>query len=214
MGRVVALSIAVGALLAASLVAPPAGDAGRTCAAAGSRTIVASDSARVFRLRGRVYGCLHRRNVRVPLEDRFGGESLSETRLTSLKPRLAGRFVGYAYEWDNGSVGGPGVEVADLARGTRRGVELDPSTEEDHLDAVVRDIVVTTRGSLAWTWFGDFLDPARGEVREVRKLEPTDRSALGRLLDSGPEIGLRSLARRGSNVSWVNRGQRVSAPLR
>lgn len=215
-----ALPVVGAAALVAVLGSPPdAGAERRACSQAGSRTIVASKHVRVFRSRRdrHVYGCLFSRGVPVALTS---DDDFSATSLASLKPRLAGRFVGFAYSWDNGVTGGPGVEITDLRRGRARGVELDPGSSarrgaRPDPDATIHDIVITSRGSLAWTWTADyFTEPGQPKVREVRKLAPTDRRRLGVLLDSGPEIEVDSLTRRRSAVSWINAGQRVSAPLR
>ena len=192
-------------------VAPRAAAARSGCRPAGSRTIVAGRQARVFTFRGIAYGCLYRRGVRVPLTN---NDNFSESRLTPLRPRLSGRFVGYAYVWQNAVTGGDGVAVTDLRRGRTRYIELD-ATEEDDPAVSVRDLVVTPGGSLAWTWTAQLGAETAPTTFEVRKIEPSDSTRrLGVLLDSGPEIDLASLQNRGSTVSWLKGGERVSATLR
>lgn len=210
------VAAALAAIVALVIPSPPDATATHRCREAGSTTIVKSKTARIYRSRRkyrRVYGCLYRTGKRVPLTDAFDGESLSETSLTELKPRLAGRFVGFEYGWDNGVAGGPGLAVVDLRSGDVRGFDLDPSTEDDHPDVSVSDMVVTTRGSMAWTWTAEYGDGRT--VREVRKLESdADSEKFGVILDSGPDVDLVSLERRGSSVSWLKAGVRASAPLR
>ena len=208
-----ALSLTIG-----SLAAPSAGVAAKkkSCRQAGSKTVVATKSVRVFDYRGRTYGCLHRRGVRVALDS---DDPYGDSRLSTLKPRIAGRFVGYAHFWDNGVAGGPGVGVTDLQRGTARLVDFDPSTERDHPDGSVEDLVVTTRGSLAWTMKAEYgldVETAR-RTHEVRTLDVSDRAApfgIGTLVAEGAGIDVLSLERRGSAVTWLESGALMSQPLR
>jgi hypothetical protein len=214
------LAIAAGAIAALALAVPALGEApgaagpavaaanGGGCEPRGSRTIVRSRSARVYRLRQNVYGCLLSRGVPVLLTET--GE-FDEVRLAAPRPRLFGRFVAYAYVWDGGVAGGAGVAAADLRSGRIHGVETDPSEEEP--DFSVTDLVVTRGGTLVWIWRAEFPGEAADRL-EVRRLGPRERRRLGSRLDAGPELDLDSLEVRGSAVSWVNAGERRSATLR
>ena len=77
-------------------------------------------------------------------------------------------------------------------------------------------MVVTTRGSIAWIWTATYEDRTESRCSggaQARAGRDSD-DKFGVILDSGPEIDLRSLERRGSTVSWVKAGARVSVPLR
>jgi len=201
------------ALVALALTSPADAAASAPCRPAGATTIVQTQVARVYRAGRprRVYGCLFRSGRVTPITTRRP----VDTRLTDVKPRVAGRFVAFAYTWDSGAAGGDGLAVVNLATGKKRDIVLDPSTRPDPEDVIVHDMVLTSRGSLAWIWnVVAVVGQDEPGVREVRKLErDADVRRRGVKLDEGAEVEPASLERAGTDVTWLKAGALLTAPL-
>ena len=218
------LALAAVVVFALALPAPSIALAPKIgCHPKGSKTLVANSQARVFKLRGWVYGCLRstrRRTILVWYTGYAGWEQLH------VRPQLAGRFVAFAYYWEGAVEGaGYGIRIVDLRKRTQREIALENTEDVDYVlgDFKVHRIVVTRAGSLAFSWNVEAKDADGRDTsaREVRKLEPGDpltkappyNEPLGVLLDSGPELDLNSLTLTGSTLSWLKAGEPVTAPL-
>ena len=211
----VAVALAVTAVAAS---APAASAAKRPCSEAGSKTIVASSKARVYRTtrgarRGWVHGCLYSRNKRVGLLT----HDMADERLL-LKPVLAGRFVAAAVYWQGAEVDGQQLRVVDLRSGRLRYIDLSPYDNPEDPNPSWTALVLNARGTAAWAWTTKYegtppagTPPPGKEIR--RKRFDQFQPPLGDLLDSGPDLDLASLRREGETVTWLKAGAPQSAPL-
>ena len=215
------------ASLAACVAGPATADAAAPCRSHGYRTVFANHAGGVFQTaagvrkkRGGYYACLYRYGIRV----RIGGGSAPN------KVSMAGRFLAYSRPTQIEEGGGfiaARVIVLDLSRTPRQNPLVHvavsgapgatdsgqpPANSPNGADPVI-DLTVTFRGAAAWT-----ARPASGERDgdfQVLAVDGPGRTSASRLLDSGPAIGLRSLARRGrAGVRWTNAGETRSATLR
>ena len=198
-------SVALGLALAAGGQAEGArSDAGQ-CRPAGSKTVLASPSARLYSKRVRergalynrgvaLYGCRLRggRPVRMALNAYYGGEDRSFDG-----ERLAGRFAAVLSS-SFFRVGPPRSElrVFNLRRGRRTLLIREP---------YVYDMELKASGAVAWT-----AGASSGSGFEVRK---RDAGGPG-VLDSGPGIVHDSLALSGSRLYWTNTSGAMSVRLR
>jgi hypothetical protein len=123
---------------------------------------------------------------------------------------LAGTIVAYAEGHYGIDAGCTDIAVVDVAaKHTLRRLGHVACTIDAGFIRLgqVTDLVVTSRGSVAWI-------ASKGKYRaqsfEVRRARSSGRSVL---LDEGPEIEPESLRRSGAVVSWAKGGHRLSAPL-
>lgn len=201
--------------LAIAAAAPPrpADAAGRpSCRPAGSKTIVQTERARVFRWRRLVYGCLFKRRIAVALtsDDGYG-----TTELLPPTPRLAGRFVAHAYRWVGAAEGGGyGIQVVDLRTGADNIAEFDQTLDDTPAGAQVRKIILTRDGFVAWGWTIETGDGAfLGEIRRLRPGQ-NDYRLERKPLDVGPEVDPASLRRSDRTIFWRTGSEERSAQLR
>ena len=126
---------------------------------------------------------------------------------------LAGQFVAYTRSYICGAGSCPNslqaIDVLDLRDGSlvRKAALLGAF-------ATVHALVVAQSGAMAWTMASD---PAwRGEPEPVSvRYDVWAHDGAGqRLLDSGPDLDLKSLRLSGSTVSWTNGGGTRSEELR
>jgi hypothetical protein len=195
---------------AEALDAAPARKLG--CRPAGSKTIVKSARARVFRYRGLVFGCLFQRGVAVGLtaNDGYGQDFLRPPT-----PRLAGRFVAYTYYWE-GSVEGSGqaVRVANLRTGETNLTDFEFEEDDkvpDDVKKVVK-IVLTPSGWVGWSWIATY---DGHDVPEIRKLR-AGRSDIGlkaKPVDAGEGVDAESLILRDRTIFWKHADEQRSAGL-
>jgi hypothetical protein len=207
------LKACLGAALLIVLLAPAGPAWGRKkapsppCSARHSKTLLASEQARISRLTGTnadgepttyITGCLYRRNKAFTLSSSSitVGETVAQLR-------LGGRFVGY---WVEGCIKaspcGVEVRVVDLSTG-RRTVQASAFSPGMPLFEVT-DLELKPNASVAW-----IAKPDTGGF-EVRK---SDASGRNQLLDSGPDIDPSSLAVSASIVYWTKAGAPRSAKL-
>lgn len=148
-----------------------------------------------------VYACVFARaKQRIHLGRNYDDETIEQ-------PRLAGTLLAYADQ----SCGGTGfcqadIEVRDLRGDAVRTVS--PVEEPSGNTFRVHDLVLKEDGSLAWT-------VARGSWYEetvAHQLWALDSQGR-RLLDSGPNLKLRSLTLNGSTLTWINDGTTRTATL-
>ena len=218
------LGVVVLAVLA-SVPASPA-DARQRCAASGSKTLEATERARVFRWQAtspdsyEVYGCLYRRNRRLKLDfnqtedDPYG--PYVEIRLIT----LAGRHVAWVNDWSERPGRRTTVNVVDLRSGrkmhswTGGGEQFGyytPGWETDHRHVYsTTDLVVKPSGAVAWIAWTRVGEPYRDYEYTIYK---SDATGEGILLDSGVNLDKDSLALSGSTIYWTKDGRAHSATL-
>lgn len=204
---------AIGLICVASLLAAlPAGSAQgapskkKRCALKGTTTVKKNRFGRVFQrgLRNgdsRLYGCLYRKNRRVLLDTATGDRDFYGEYYEAIK--LNGRFVAWrrVLVMDSGcraqpecSPGDDGTSVSVGVGSLHRGYHKEYIGDPDS----ARALVVTQRGGIAYVDDGDVWGAdARGE----------------RLLYEGGNARPNSLRTRGSTVSWLVDGRRMSAVL-
>jgi hypothetical protein len=203
------LIAAVVATLAPPAANPQARPAKPACSHKGSRTVLATDQARIYRQTGRtesgdleylLRGCLYRTNRRVLLAE-GSGDGLFE-QVESL--RLAGRFAAFGV---TGSIKaltlGSAVRVVDLRRRKRR----DAAPRQNPFKTF--DLELKRNGSVAWIAGPRPGFAATGPFQVFK----TDASGRQLLLASGDDIDPRSLALSGSHVYWTQGGAPFSALL-
>ena len=201
-----AAAIAAAALTAAS--SAPA-SAATPCATRGSKTVVATKTARVFKVRvrprigaafSRYYGCLFSRNRRF----RFAEDDFPEQSGWS-HIRLAGAYVAYAWHGSCAACDrAPRHVVVQSLRSGRFVTRLAISSEDTAEDRTVTDLELRPTGSVAW-----INRVGAGPAHEVQARD----GAGARLLDSGPGIDPLSLALGGSTLYWTKAGVAASARL-
>ena len=212
-----AFSVALGLAVATGGVADAARKGARACQPNGSKTVLASGTARVFTKRGpkrpasadpstltRLYGCgAGRRPVKMATRGVYSAGTLS-FRLE----QLAGRFASVVTSSDDRGGYSDELEVYDLRR--RRRTSLISPVQE----ARIRDVVLMPSGNVAWIQTATSAGQAPGGEPVFNNFEVRTRQG-GRtvLLDSGPGIGARSLASSGSTLYWTNGPQARTARL-
>jgi hypothetical protein len=213
MSRVVRAVAAVGTL--AALVAVPASPAfaraKASCGPAKAHTIVANREARIFRQRGRVWGCSYDGKRSYPLAASYDCSTPRACGgLDAVK--LAGEWAGVGASSSDGSTSVAVVKVVQLRTGRvlhrfREGG--DDGAEKTQ--ALIADLVVTRRGSIGWVVGVAHLPQRPDEGPSTREVHRIDDSGHA-LLDSGPNV--RDLAYGGSTMFWLNGDEPKSAPLR
>lgn len=208
-----AVPLVVITVLAGAALPTSSGGAARKlgCRPAGSKTVVTSKRARVFRYHGLVWGCLFRRGVAVQMTTNDG---YGQDFLRSPKPALAGPFVAFTYYWE-GSVEGVGysVMVRDLRGHKYNLMDFEANDNGTPDKAVVNSLTVTPTGWVAWGWTLTY-DGGR-VVPEIRRLKPGQNDLGFRIhpLDSGPEVDPASLTRDGTSIFWNHGDEPRTAEL-
>lgn len=198
-----------------ALVAPAGGASRRpACSLTGSRTVLATASAKIMKKRGtlragqtsypvtRWFGCRYRTNRRFRLAI-VGEPGIFETRVT--QARLAGPFAAVADQYSEpaGSDDHASITVRDLRTGRRA---FTTSILPDNTSVLITDLVLAPGGRLAWieqlTQFGS----GPGMTKTSYEVHAVGASG-DQLLDSGPNIQPGSLARAGKIVYWIRGGQ-------
>jgi hypothetical protein len=183
------------------------GAARARCGPAEARTLAASGLARVYSLRGAVYGC----SVKGRKSYRLGNASRSirEGRVGSVA--VAGQDAAYGltqYGVDTVSASvivrrlSDGTRLRDLAATSR---PLGPESFES-----VDSIVVKRTGAVAWIAEGGSVISGHASDVEVDRADERGHS----LLDSGAGIDGRSLRLRDSTISWRHAAATRTATLR
>ena len=200
--------LALVTLLACS---PPAlgGGSRGTCSPTGSRTLLATSSARVYTLPGRtdrgtrrVFACLlsTRRPVALGVDPDSDPSGIYHLR-------LAGRYVGFSF-LDCGASCSSSVLVYDLKSGRKRvsvtGVPPAQAPDEDR----VADLELSGQGAVAW--IGEAAEEGERDFRAVYAIDARGR----RTLDSGTDIAGDSLGIAGATVYWFKGSSPASARLR
>jgi hypothetical protein len=202
--------LATAAALATTLLAAGPAEARKApaCSSKGSKTIIASESARVFRKKKatgvRVYGCLFRANKKFQLGS--FSECFDDDQVGDL--RLAGRYVGYDTTSCGLVVGKSVVIVRNLATGSVTHVAVAARlVSPGEIDTSVSDLVLRRSGSVAWIGSADDTDNAAPRTYQVRRFTGSQV-----LLDSGTAIAPGSLAASAGGIYWTKGGQPFSSP--
>lgn len=189
--------------------------ASRPCAMKGSKTLAASEHARVYRTPHDadgdrdVVGCLYRTGRRRILGS--GGSEFNPIAAETYvgRVRLAGRFVAFSDHitgrWGQGFT----IEVVDLRSGKRRTAWGIPPRRDSGQSADVESIVLRKNGSAAWM----YVFRASPEATLERFVAKLDGDGQARLAE-GADIEPGSLALANATVYWTQAGQPRSAPLR
>jgi len=220
-------AVALTLALATAAVPAPAAAAARqlpNCATKRSTTLLATKDARVYADRSdRVFACRYRTNRRVRLGTRGDCQGSPEPG----KFRLAGRYAGYTLTSCDLDTGEEAVAVADLITGrvkaTGPAFVAEPGTPpgEREPNTGVTSLDITSKGSAVWIGIYDVAgersltsidDPA--DQAQVRKLEAGAPAGSSTLVDSGRDIGLKSLALGGGGFYWRKGATSQFAPLR
>jgi hypothetical protein len=208
-------TVALTILALVAIAAPHRAGAATTqlgCRPGGAQTITQSSFARVFRLRGRAYGCLFSANRAHRLGDLSANESYPDTLRLGPVVRLAGRFVAYELRRVGRGDSEYEVFVRDLRTG---GIRRHPKPYEqlalpsEEPDAGVTDIVLNARGAVAWIVRNIYRSPVQLEVRKA------DATTASTLLDAGAAIEAASLTlRRDGTLHWIDGGVTRDGTLR
>jgi hypothetical protein len=206
------------ALLNGSLFAPENADAGtRACASPGSKTVRQTSQARIYRKRDKTVGCYRRTNRRTVLAEDPGfiGSGVRAEQL-----RVAGPYVGYSLASFGRGGTGSFIVVTNLRTGRYvRSIRGTPVTGmSSPIRETVTDLVIKSNGSIAWIWDTSktvtFPELITTRTIQVRKSDRSSGRSSSTLLDSTLTVDTRSLAIRGSTISWRNAGQLRTATLR
>lgn len=218
------LVLAIAALLAGGPTGGSAAPAGAsslqagssglpTCGPATAHTLAEDNQVRVYVIDGSTrgtYACGSGRTSRVRLD-------------TALRPHvhlydlvdhveLAGTVVAYAGSTVSVDSGSTDIDVVDVAKGRRLLTVRDAGGFVDagilSLRKIV-DLVVTPRGSVAWT------EHETGHVfkRTTFTVSRAEASRPTKVLDTSPTIDPESLRLSGHTVRWQDAGQSRSAAL-
>jgi hypothetical protein len=193
------------ALLVAAL--PATADA--SCRPHGSKTVRASAAARVYELRGTVYGCLYAvgRRYQLGVNDDELGDYVGPIR-------LRGRFVGFARQsFDHYGNEGATVVVRNLRNGKVLHSFSDgggPYTCEGQSPPYsVTDLALAPSGAVAWIAEVDYCDGTRRQVDTLATGKPRE------VVEEGYGIDSESLRYAGGSIFWRHfGGEERSAPLR
>lgn len=210
-----ACSVGLGLAVTTGREADAARKGARACQPAGSRTVAASGSARVYTRRGRVRfaspptgtilnGCrVGGRPVKMAVAAEFSAGTLSFGKV-----ELAGGFASVVTSSDDRGGFSQELEVYNL-RGRRRVALISPPQ-----GARIRDVVLRPSGNVAWIQTAPSAGQAPDEEPELNSFEVRARQR-GKtvLLDSGAAINPESLAGSGSILYWTNGGRASTARL-
>jgi hypothetical protein len=197
--------------LAALLLAPPA-DASRGCRAQGSKTLVATKTARAYQLHRKAYACLRSSGERYRLgwNDRnggFGGDYVEPIR-------LRGRFVGFArQEFDHYGKHKATVAVKDLrdgrvVRAFHQGGYGEYVCDGAPPPYTVTDLALAPTGGVAWIASVGYCDAYRQKVTTMASGRPIEG------LDDSNSVDPDSLSFASGSIFWDHGGEQRRAPLR
>jgi hypothetical protein len=196
------MRVAIAILLGLALLPGPAAAAERPCRPAGSRTLLATATTRVYEVpvRGedyaRVYGCRYSGGRPWRLGDNYDqGHDISDIAPIGVR----GRYLAYSDFLEHYSDVNGGITVRDLRSGRR----IHRFLRRNYV--VSSGAVMDNHGSVAW--IGKL---ANGSY-DVRR---SDRLGHNTRLDAGTGIDPESLRLTASIVSWRNGQAERTAPLR
>lgn len=194
--------------MATGLTATPTADASLSCRKQGVRPVTRTAHARVFaRCRGRELAYFAQLRDRRPIRLDYP-RCCEAVRLAT----LAGRYVAYVQEQVVKDRDEFSVRVRDLRSGRYLRHWEEGTFGPDPLYYGPSALVLAPTGSVAWINSYNSPDSDDPTLRyEVRKSDSTGEALV---LDSGPDIDPKSLARSGATVYWRRGGVAQSAELR
>jgi hypothetical protein len=207
------------------LAAAGPADARRRCGARDSKTLIATERARIFAWHIKsadeydIYGCLYRRNQRYKLDYHSNPEPDGYGPYIEVKLiTVAGRYVAWAKDWEEKFGTLTTVTAVDLRTGVQKhswragsGVNAPetPGYETEHRGAWgVTDLVLKPGGAVGWivrTFEGDYYADEQPAVYK------SDATVEGMQLDRGTGLVKESLAASASDLYWMKDGQPRSA---
>jgi hypothetical protein len=175
------------------------------CGPSSARTLAGDRVARVYAVKGDVYGC----SDRGARSWRLGRESICIGSPEVQAPAVAGRLAAYGLKTCGIDFGSAEVVVTRLTDGRvlrRAAAVTGPLGAESYqsVDAVVLD----PAGAAGWIAEGQSIISHNGAI-EVHSLD----AGGARRLDSGRGIDPRSLRLAGTTLSWRHSGRRRSATI-
>jgi hypothetical protein len=204
---ITALIVVVLACVGAAL--PGTAGAATACAKKGSKTVAASERARIYTQKGTgqekgsvlYFGCWYSNERRTKIYT--AGDPDVDHAGTF---RLAEKFVGFETETADptGGESDASVQVFNLKTGKRVASELVGDNNATFHS--VTALVVKANGSFGW------IEAATAASQVNRRVKARDKSGL-RLLDDGTDIRPDSLALAGSTLYWTRGGAPRSASL-
>jgi hypothetical protein len=191
---------------ASSTATGPTAPRATRCGPRAAKTLRASRAARVYALRGQVYGCAfgHGRSYLLGASTR----SIREERVGPLA--LAGVVAGYGLRSYGVDTVSSAVIVRDLTSGRQlRALPANTKVGPESIQTV-NQIVLGRDGAVAW--IAETMSIiGRGSAQfEVQRADARGHSVL----DSGRSIQSHSLRLRGSTLTWRDAGGLRSATLR
>ena len=136
----------------------------------------------------------------------FADPFIAYINVPSATVKIAGLFAAAAVLGATGSHNGVDVVVIDL-RPSRPQMAFQGAAASLGHQANVTDLVLSSRGAVAWIVRTDPNSRSRFEVRAAGS------NHVQRLLDSSAKIAPNSLRLSGSTLTWVDAGHRRSASL-
>ena len=136
----------------------------------------------------------------------FADPFIAYINVPSATVKIAGLFAAAAVIGATGSHNGVNVVVIDL-RPSRPQMVFQRAATSIGRQANVTDLVLSSRGAVAWIVRTDPYSGLRFEVRAAGS------NHVERLLDRGPKIDRHSLRLSGSTLTWLDAGHRRSASL-
>jgi hypothetical protein len=177
------------------------------CGPAAAHTVAVTAGARIYSLRGEVYGCAHRGH---------GSFRLGSTGRTLREPRvgpvaLAGVDAAYGQSNSGVDTSTASVIVRRLTDGRAlRSQAATSRTVGPEFVQSVASIVVKADGAVAWIATANSIIHRGSSDVEVDRVDTRGRA----LLDSGQGIDQRSLRLHGSRLTWRDGQAMRAAPLR
>jgi hypothetical protein len=200
-------TLLVALVLATALTSTESVKASLACREQGVRPITRTTHARVYaRCRGRELAYYGQFRTRRPIRLDYPRCCVA-VRLAS----LAGRYVAYVQEQVVNDRDEFSVRVRDLRTGRYLHHWEEGTFGPDPLYYGPSALVLAPTGSAAWITSYNSPDGDPTIRYEVRKSDSTGDAVV---LDSGPEIDPRSLARSGATVYWSTDGTPRSAQLK
>jgi hypothetical protein len=184
---------------------------GASLIAASPTAVVWSRQARGVRRVG--VGCLRATGRRTVLA--VGLDSALDGSVLERPIVLAGHYVGYVMFNSFEARAEYVVRIADLRSGRIRGHTAWPDNSVDSQSVAVRGLVLNRSGGIAWvTWWDGYPHAATQKPVPSSAVARLDTNGLAEL-DGGPAINPDSLALAtgGGSITWVDGGQRRTAPL-
>jgi hypothetical protein len=214
----VLLTLVTLAILGSAIDSPgakgAAGDTSSKCLPKDARSLLRTPAGVVFQVgKGstpQVYACLFSRNRPQKLQL---PPSAGRSVLTSFANyRIQPPWIGYSWKTTIVDSGASGVAVLNLQSGRIRRAAVSFSNSSVRDVSYVTDVELKSDGSIAWISEGTKPAPPP-ETPFTHQVEVSDKGGY-RVLETSPEIGLKSLSLKGSELTWIAGSDTRSAAVR